>query len=118
MTNVETKALTKIDKNDSNNTVVIPVFDIHSKNIGNGNRIGRIITNAYQFRCYPNNSNIFKSLLTKCSDNINNAFHFIPFGLPKLRTIAIYTHQIKLQNNYLTSIAIIPIHGITKCGIK
>ena len=118
MTNVETKALTKIDKSDSNNTVVIPVFDIHSKNIGNRDRIGWIITNAYHFRCYPNNSNTFKSLLTRCSDNINTAFHFIPFGLPKLRTIAIYTHQIKLQNNYLTSIAIIPIHGITKCGIK
>ena len=43
------KALTKIDKNDSNNAVIIPVFDIHNKNIGNGNGAGWMTTNAYEF---------------------------------------------------------------------
>ena len=43
------KQLTKIDKNDSNNAVIIPVFDIHNKNIGNGNEAGRMTTNAYEF---------------------------------------------------------------------
>ena len=31
----ETKSLTKFGETDSNETVTIPVFDIHSKNIGN-----------------------------------------------------------------------------------
>ena len=46
MTEEETKTLTNIDKNDSNNAVVIPVFDIHYKNIGNGKGSGRITTTA------------------------------------------------------------------------
>ena len=37
MTEDETEERTKIDKNDSKNAVVIPTFDIHSKNIENGN---------------------------------------------------------------------------------
>ena len=41
-TEEETKALTKIDEKDSNNTVIIPAFDIHSKNVGNKNGAGRI----------------------------------------------------------------------------
>ena len=40
----ETKALTKVDKTDTNNAVITPTFDIHSKNIGNGNGLGRITT--------------------------------------------------------------------------
>ena len=102
-TEEETKALTKIDEKDSNNTVIIPAFDIHSKNVGNKNGAGRIVTNAYEFRCHLDNSNIFKALLKRCSKDINNAFNFIPFGLPQLTTIATYRHYIKLQNNYLAS---------------
>ena len=68
----ETKTLTKIDEKDSSNAVIIPAFDIHSKNIGNG--WGRITTNAYEFRCHPDNSNIFKALLARSSDDSNNAF--------------------------------------------
>ena len=49
MTEEETKALTNIDENDSNNAVTIPVFDIHSKNIGNGNGTGRITTKSTSF---------------------------------------------------------------------
>ena len=97
----EKNTLTKIDEKVSNSAVIIPAFDIHSKNIENGNGAGRITTNAYEFRCHPDNSNIFKALLARCSDNSNNAIHFIPFGLPQLTTIATYRHQIKLQNNYL-----------------
>ena len=65
MTEDETEERTKIDKNDSKNAVVIPTFDIHSKNIENGNGSGWITTNAYEFRCHPDNSNILKALLTR-----------------------------------------------------
>ena len=82
MTEGETKTLTKTGEKESDEAVVIPAFDIHCKNVGNGNGAGRITTNAYESRCHPDNSNIFKALLARCSGDINNAFHFIPFGLP------------------------------------
>ena len=103
----ETKALTKVGETYSNNVVIIPIFDNHSKNIINGNGARRITANAYKFRYHPENSNIFKALLERCSDNINNAFNFVPFGLPQLTTITTYRHYIKLQKNYLVSISII-----------
>ena len=56
----ETKTLTKINEIDSNNAVIIPTFDIHSKNVGKGNGAGRIKTNAYEFCFHPDNSHIFK----------------------------------------------------------
>ena len=31
MTGDDTKELTKVDKTDTNNTVIIPTFDVHSK---------------------------------------------------------------------------------------
>ena len=96
MTEEETKALTKTREKESNEAVVIPAFDIHSKNVGNENGAVRITTNAYEFRYYPDNSNIFKVLLARLSHDINNAFHFMPFGLPQLTTIATYMHHIKL----------------------
>ena len=118
MTEEKTKVLTKPDEKESDKAVVIPVFDIHSKNIGNGNGTGRITTNAYEFHYYPDNSNIFKALLARCFDDINNDYHFIPFGLPQLTTIATYRNQIKLQNNYLASMTITPIHGVTKSAME
>ena len=118
MTEEETKILTKIDENDSNNAVIIPAFDIHSKNIGNGNGAERITTNVYEFRCHLDNSNLFKALLARFSDVSNNAFHFISFGLPQLTTIVTYKYHIKLQNNYFASMDIIPIHGVIKIAMK
>ena len=114
----ETKTLTKINEIYSNNAVIIPAFDIHSKNVGKGNGAGRIKTNAYEFCSHPDNSHIFKVLLARYSEDTNNVFHFISFGLLQLTTIATYMHQLKLQNNYLESLAIINIHGVTKAGIS
>ena len=88
----ETKPLTKIDEKDSNNAVIIPAFGIHGKNIGNGNRVERITANAYEFCCHTDNSEIFKTLLARCSEDSNNAFHFIPSELPQLTMIATYRH--------------------------
>ena len=96
ITEEEINTLTKIDEKDSNSAVIIPAFDIHSKNIGNVNGVGRITTNAYEFRCHLDNSNLFKALLARFLDDSNKAFHFISFGLPQLTTIATYRHQIKL----------------------
>ena len=118
MTEDETKALTKVHDNNTNNEVIIPVFDIHSQTIGNGNGVERTTTHADEFHYHSDNSNIFKALLTRCSDDINNAFLFIPVELPQLTTISVYRHQIKLQNHFLASMAIIPIHGVTETAMK
>ena len=118
MTEEETKALTKSGEKDSDEAVVIPAFDIHSKNVGNENGTERITTNVYEFHCHLDNSNIFKTLLTRCSDDINNAFHLILFGLAQLTTIATYMNHIKLQNNYLAAMAIILIHGVAKSAMR
>ena len=114
----EEKALNKVDKDDTNNAATIPAFNIHSKTIGNENGSGRITTHVYEFNCHRDNGNIFKALLARCSDGINNAFHFIPFGLSELTIITTYMHQIKLQNNCIASMTIIPIHGVTKTAMK
>ena len=98
----ETKELTKVDEsNNKNNTITIPTFDIHSKIIGNENGPVMITTHTYDFRCHLDNSNIFKTLPARCSDDIHNTFHFIPFGLPQLMTVATYRYQIKLEKNTL-----------------
>ena len=63
MTEEETKTPTKINEKDSNNVVIISVFEIYSKNTGNGNGVGRITANTYEFGCHPDNFIIFKALL-------------------------------------------------------
>ena len=114
----ETKGLTKVGEKDSNDAVIIPVFDIYSKNTGKGKGAGSITTNSYEIQCHSYNSNIFKALLARFSNDVNNAFNFNPFGLPQLTTIATYRHQIKVQNNCLASMAIIPINGVKKAQKK
>lgn len=110
----ETKGLTKVGEKDSNDAVIIPVFDIYSKKTGKGKGSGSITTNSYEIQCHLYNYNIFKALLARCSNDVNNAFNFNPFGLPQLTTISSYRHQIKVQDNYLASMAIITIHGVKK----
>ena len=118
MTEEETKELSKIKEKESNDAIIILVVDIHSKNIWIGIQVGRIITNVYEFRYHSDNSNIFKELMARYYDDVNNAFHFILFELFQLTTIVTYRHQIKFKKNYLASMAIIPIHGVTKCVME
>ena len=45
--------------------IIVPVFDLYSKEIGdsNGNKRERVITSAYEIRNSPDNANMLKNLL-------------------------------------------------------
>ena len=43
--------------------IVIPAFDLYSKEIGDGNGNERITTFAYEIRTSPSNANMLKNLL-------------------------------------------------------
>ena len=95
------------------NELPIPAFDIHHKTISNGNRSNRISTISFDIRCNPKESSILKILLVRYSDDHNNNFVFIPYGLLQMMNSETYRRQIIFQNNFIASIAIIPIYGVT-----
>ena len=96
----------------------IPAFEIHHKTIGNENGKSHITTSAYEIRCHPDKSKIMKTLLAKCSEDGNTNFSFILYGLSQITTNETYRRQIVLQNNILANMAVVPIHGISKKGMK
>ena len=55
-------------KNTGQQKIVIPVFDLYSKEIGDGNGNERVTTCAYEIRTSPNNANMLKNLLYQISN--------------------------------------------------
>ena len=96
------------------NELPISAFDIHHKTISNGNRSNRISTTSFDIRCNPKESSILKMLLARFSDDHNNNFAFIPYGLLQMMNSKRYRRQIIFQNNFVASMVIIPIYGVTK----
>ena len=89
------------------NEILIPAFDIHHKTVGNGNgenRIGNgnganiISTTAFDIRCNPKDSSLLKTLMTRCSEDTNNEFTFIPYELLQITNAETYRRQIIFQN--------------------
>ena len=64
--------------------IVLPAFDLYSKNIGNGNGDQRISTFAYEIRTSPENAITLKSILCKISMTESNELTFIPYGMDSL----------------------------------
>ena len=52
--------------------IVIPAFDLCSKEVGDGNGNERVTTFAYEIRTSPTNNNMFKNLLCKISNEGNS----------------------------------------------
>ena len=105
------------DINDSTE-IQIPTFDTHSKTIGNDNDRSRITTHTYRVRCHPNDSPIFKNLLTRCSEDPIRSGFFITLGIIQITTTSTYRRHIAFQNNYTVSITNILIHGMTKEALE
>ena len=61
--------------------IVIPAFDLYSKEVGNGNGNERVSTFTYEIRTSPDNANILKNLLCKMSNEGNSKLRFIPYGI-------------------------------------
>ena len=102
LTEEDMKWLSKESKTEKGSTEIhIATFDIHHKTIWNGNEKSHIPTSAYEIECHPDDSKIMKTLLARCSEDGNNDFSFIPYGLSHMTTNETYRWQIVLQKNSL-----------------
>ena len=99
------------------NEILIPAFDIHHKTVGNGNGANRISTIAFDIRCNLKDSSLLKTLMTRCSEDTNNEFTLILYGLLQMTNAETYRRQIIFQNNFIALMAIIPIYGVTKIAM-
>ena len=99
------------------NELIIPVFDIHHKTVGNGNGANRISTTAFDTRCNPKDSSLLKSLLARYSEDNNNNFIFISYDILQMTNVETYRRHISIQNNFIAPMAIILIYGVTKTTV-
>ena len=91
--------------------IILPAFDLYSKNIGHGNGDQRISTFAHGIRISPKHAIILKNILCKISMNDKNEMTFIPYGMDSLGTETrdITRTMIIIQKQFLTHIAVVPI---------
>ena len=96
--------------------IVIPAFDLYSKEVGEGSGRDRVSNFVYEIRTPPANLSTLKSLL--CHIYQKNIFYLknIPYGLDKQTYQKILRDIILQQNNFLSEMAIIPITGLNKKG--
>ena len=88
----------------------LSAFDIHYKIIGNGNGKHQIKISTYEIRCHSDESKTTKTLMARYSKDGSNDFAFVPYSLTQIIINATYMRQIVSHNNYLTAIAVVPIH--------
>ena len=73
------------------NEILILAFNIHHKTVyAMTNGVNRISTTAFDIRCNPKDSSLFKTLMTRCSEDTNNEFVFIPYGLLQMKNAETY----------------------------
>ena len=95
--------------------IVLPPFDLYSKNIGHGNGDQRISTFAYEIRTTPDHAVTLKNILCKISMTDSNELTFVPYGIDSLvKGKDIIRSMIIQQNTFLTEVAIVPIFGVQK----
>ena len=51
------------------------------------------------------------------SEDTKNESTFIPYGLLQMTNVETYRRQIIFQNNFIASMAIIPIYGVPKIAM-
>ena len=93
--------------------IVIPAFDLYSKEVGNGNGNERVTIFAYEIRTSPTNSNMLKNLLCKISNEGNSKLRFIPYGIQLLSKQGTMRNIILQHNIFLQNMAIVPIVNIS-----
>ena len=99
--------------------IIIPVFELYEKEIGDCNRRERITTHIYEIRTSPKNAEMLKNLLIKISNEGNTNLKFIPHGIhavSKVGTIRniILQHNVFLKNKAIVSIVNIQDKNINK----
>ena len=91
--------------------ILISVFDLHSREVGDGNGKDRVTTFAYEIRRAPTKAYMLKNILCKISSE-DPHFKFIPYGLNTITTDNTMRRIILTQNTFLSNMAIVPINGI------
>ena len=97
----------------------IPTMEIVSKHVvhvlrdGNQNRTGVMETHALEIRCERNKAEMLGKLLTAADLPENKFGKFVPYGLAKTDT-DVYKKMIKVQNQYMADIVVIPVFGLHK----
>ena len=94
--------------------IIIPAFDLYSKEVGDGNGNERVTTFAYEIRTSPKNANMLKNLLCKISNEGNTKLRFIPYGIQSLSKQGTMRNIILQHNLFLQNMAIVPIVNISK----
>ena len=93
--------------------IIIPAFDLYSKEVGDGNGNERVTTFAYEIRTSPDNANMLKNLLCKISNEGNSKLRFIPYGIQSLSKQGTMRNIILQHNLFLQNMAIVPIVNIS-----
>ena len=93
--------------------IVIPAFDLYSKEVGDENGNERVTTFAYEIRTSPTNANILKNLLCKISNEGNSKLRFIPYDIQSLSKQGTIRNIILQHNIFLQNMAILPIVNIS-----
>ena len=109
MTAMKNTSTESIDDPQRQSEILIQVFDIHHKTVGNGNGANRISTTAFGIRYNPKCFSLLKTLMSRYLEDTKNEFTFIPYGLLQMTNTETYRRQIIFQNNFIASIAIISI---------
>ena len=96
--------------------IVLPAFDLYSKNIGHGNGDQRINTFSYEIRTSPDHAVTLKNILGKISITDSNELTFIPYGMDSLGQdkIDITRSVIIKQNTFLTEVTVVPMFDVNK----
>ena len=108
--------LVEIKDNEGNPTgkqrILIPAFNIYSKEVGEGQGQNRVTTFASEIRTSPDNSAMLKNLLCQISSENILDLKFIPYGLDKQTNQRTLREIILQQNIFLEEMAIVPITGL------
>ena len=55
--------------------------------------------------------------MERCSEDTNIEFTFIPYGFLQMKNAETYGRQIIFHSNFIASMAVIPIYGVTKIAM-
>ena len=96
--------------------IVLPVFDLYSKDIGHGNGDQRISAFAYEIRTSPDHAVTLKNVLYKISMTDSNELTLIPYEMNSLgqEKRNITRSMIIKQNTFLMEVAVLSIFGVYK----
>ena len=93
------QALDSKGQSSGKERIIIPAFDLHSREVGDYNGKDRVTNNANEIRGALTNAHMLKNLLCKISSE-DPHFKFIPYGLSTITTPPIMRRTILKQIHF------------------